>query len=152
VWSGGKVFALRVLWALRSSAARAAHRDQGRSYICCNVAIPEKEALSVLLACRDLEVGVDARCTKARNVVAMRRAGGARSHRRCISSGGLFSNPNRIPMGVVSDSGNQSCPYRIGNDVAGGFEYIFVKTQGAVVITRLPDRSSPRANFAQSMA
>jgi len=79
----------------KSSAARAAHRDQGRSYICCNV--PNLLRHGRLPWCMSwvLQTGWQpwphrhghVATNVGATLVAMRRAGGARSHRRCIPCG-----------------------------------------------------------------
>jgi len=81
---------------MRSSAARAAHREQARSYICFGPIIPvgfARERSGAWLDIASYQQGGRARWHRRNwpetnvgaSLLAMRRAGGARSHRhwRC---------------------------------------------------------------------
>ena len=54
----------------RSSAARAAHRDQGRSYICFGPIIPEALARDPLFVPSDIEAGAKVRARMAQDSLA----------------------------------------------------------------------------------
>ncbi len=83
----------------RSSAARAAHREQARSYICFGPIIPGADA-RVPLALTSISWGTNRAVARRHrrhwpetnvgaSLLAMRRAGGARSHRHYNPQGKL---------------------------------------------------------------
>ena len=62
------------------------------------------------------------------------------------------SQPDRIPMWIITSSSYQTSSYRIGNDVSGDPDYFFIMAQSVIVITSLPDGCNLCSGFAQSMA
>jgi len=63
------VFAAAVSAPVRSSAARAAHREQARSYICFGPVSPVPTRATALFVPHDIEVSAKGTCASAPGII-----------------------------------------------------------------------------------
>ena len=104
---------------------------------------------------------------KERAQLAMRRAGGARSHRRCHTlwqtpvspkaipaglagdrapAGNIWSEPNRIPMRIIPSPRNKTRPLGIHDDIPRHTLHILPTPHGPVMKPLLPELAAQQAS------